>query len=243
MNRSTVTAGGSLNTVENANSIRSIELERLLAPVCCARWIVLHKDSGEPLLLNDLGLTGTFDNSTGVRGWATPIGKNSILGIFPAQSGFVAFYKDDVWNAIIEHRRLDGTAAGGMNDSMAHLAISFVLGPDSAALKRLAPIVADRGNASALMDAWPIDPRQRRAHAREWHRLVTIAVNNLPPDDLNDLQSLDLKALAMGWCPPIGVALNMREFPTGLTRGDNVISLNLETPADYENYFIRRPTK
>ena len=239
MDRSSVAAAGEFNTAENANSARFIEFERMLAPVCCARWVVLHKNSGESFILNDLGATGTFDNITGEHGWAIPIGKDSVLGIFPKKKRSLAHYEEGEWRAVIEHRPLNGSDAKAFNDSMAHLATSFVIGPDQAGLKRLVPIVGDHGDASALMDSWPIGPKVRVAHAREWHRLVSATATNPPPDAVNDLQSVDPRALAMGWCPPVGVVLNMREFPTGLKRVSNVIRLSLEMPANYQDYFFR----
>ena len=167
MNRASVAAGGSINTADNANGARFIEFERLLSPVCCARWVVLHKNTGEPFVLNDLGLTGTVDTITGEHGWATPIGKHSVLGIFPKQKRSVAHYEADAWWAIIENRSLDGIKATGFNDTMAHLATSYVIGSDRSGVERLGSIVGKHSDASALMDSWPIDYKARVAHARD----------------------------------------------------------------------------
>jgi hypothetical protein len=239
MGRPSVAVAGEFNTAENANNARIIEFERMLAPVCCARWVVLHKNSGESFVLNDLGATGTFDKVTGESGWAIPIGKDSVLGIFPKEKRSLAYYQGGEWRAVIEHRPLNGTEAKTFNDSTAHLATSFVIGSDQAELERLAPIVAEHGDASALMDSWPIGYKARLAHAQEWHRLVSATATNPPPDAVNDLQSVDPRILAMGWCPPVGIGLNIREFPTGLKRVGNVIRLSLEIPANYQDYFIR----
>jgi hypothetical protein len=236
MSRPSVAAAGGTNTMENANIGRAIELERLLAPACCARWTVLHKSAGEPFVLNDLGVTVTLDIRTGEHGWAIPIGKNSILGIFPRNSGPVSIYDAGGWQAIIGHGLLNSGETTRFNDFTARGAISFVIGSEPAAVERLAPVLGDQGNVSAIMDSWPFDHRTRLAHAREWHRLMTVAIRNTPPDDLVDLQYVDWKALAMDWYPPAGVILNMREFPSGLTRVGNVIGLNLDMPVNYEEY-------
>lgn len=240
--RPSVLSAGLPNAAEHANIARGVELERLLAPVCCARWVVLHKDAGEPFVLNDLGVTAMVNGRSGEHGWATPIGKNSLLGIFPARRRAVAFYENGAWRAIIEHSWLDGSKAAGYNGFTARHATSFVVAPEPATLERIAPIVADYGDARALMERWPIDPRTLRAHAREWHRLLSVAVNNPSPDDLTDLQRVDLNALAMRWYPPVGVLINMRDFPTGLKRVGNVIWLSLDTPMNYGDYLIRPRT-
>jgi hypothetical protein len=237
--RPSLLASGDINTEENANGARFIELERLLAPVCCARWVVLHKDSGEPFVLNDLNLTGTVDTATGATGWAVPIGQNSVLGIFPKKIRAVARYHSGTWYSIIEHRRLDVAEARGFNDAMARLAPSYVIGSDQKTIERLAPILGVNANVSALMDSWPIDYKTRVAHARDWHRLISATVDNSAPDELGNLQAVEPRALAAGWCPPVGVVINMREFPTGLTRIGNVIRLTLDTPPNFQDYFIR----
>jgi hypothetical protein len=89
------------------------------------------------------------------------------------------------------------------------------------------------------MESWPVDYKTKVAHSRDWHRLITATAGNRTPDDLDDLQAVDPKALAVGWCPPVGIAVNMREFPTGLKRIGNLIRLTLDTPPDYQDYFIR----
>ncbi|SRR6266536_1275469 len=227
------------NTTENANNARIIELQRLLPLVCCARWVVLHKDSGQPFILNDLGLTRTVDAITGDLGWAVPIGRDSVLGIFPKQMRAVARYHAGEWWAITEYRRLDGIQAQGFNDAMARVATSYVIGPDRQVVEHLAPLIGKHGDASGLMDSWPFDHKTRVAHAQDWDRLVSATAGNPAPGDLGDLQTVDPKSLAGGWCPPVGLIVNMREFPTGLKRIGNVIRLTLDTPPDYRDYFIR----
>jgi Protein of unknown function (DUF4238) len=239
MSRPTLVAASDFNTVENANGARFLEFERLLAPVCCARWVVLHKESGERFVLNDLGLTGTVDMTTGESGWAVPIGPDSMLGIFPKQIRAVARYNAGGWWAIIEHRHLNGIEARGFNDAMARLATSYVVGSDRQIVERLAPLVGEHTDVNELMDSWPVDYRTRVAHARDWHRLITATADRRPPSGLDDLQKVDPDALAGGWCPPIGIALNMREFPTGLKLIGNLIWLALYTPANYQDYSIR----
>jgi hypothetical protein len=238
MARPSVKASGKLNTVENSNGARYIELERLLAPVCCARWVVLNKSGGEPFVLNDLGLTGTVDKITGEPGWAIPIGKDTILGIFPKRRRGVALYHEGAWWPLIEHRRVDSLEAQGFNNAMAHLATSYVVGANAAVVERLTPHVGEHADVSALMDAWPFDHRTRLAHAKDWHRLLTATADNLAPDELGDLQAIDPAVLASSWCPPVGVLLNVRQFPTGLSSINNVIRLTLDTPADYEGHIM-----
>jgi tetratricopeptide (TPR) repeat protein len=234
--RPSVAGASTLNTSENANAARFIELERLLAPVCCAQWTVLHKAGGESFVLNDLGLIGTTNLSTGEAGWAVPISKDSVLGIFPEQRRPVAQYRAGKWWALIAHGPLNAMAARGFNDATARFATSYLIGPDPQVAERLAPLIGENSDPRNLMESWPFEGKTLRAHAWDWHRLISATAANLAPDELGDLHNIDIEALAKGWCPPIGIILNMREFPTGLARVGNMIELTMETPLGPEDY-------
>ncbi len=153
MARPSVAAAGEYNTSENANAGRIIELERLLAPICCARWVVLHKDGGEPFVLNDLGLIGTSDPSTGEVGWALPVDRDSVLGVFPKHLRPVVHYHGRKWWAIIEYRLLGAAEARGFNEAAARLATSYVIGPSREVVELLAPLVGKNSNPRALMES------------------------------------------------------------------------------------------
>jgi len=233
-------AAGDLNTADNANVGRVMELERLLAPVCCARWVVTHRLGGDPFVLNDLGLTGTVDASTGDVGWALPISMSSVLGIFPKHARDLALYDAGEWWAAVEHGGRDALGVRPFNESMARRAVSYVIGPTQQIVERLAPLVGEyAGDAANMMESWPFDHKTRLAHAHEWHRLITATDGNPAPDELGDLQAADGSTLAAGWHPPVGIILNMREFPTGLRRIGRVIRLTMEPPQDYQDHFIR----
>ncbi len=65
---------------------------------------------------------------------------------------------------------------------------------------------------------------------------MSATADNSAPDGLGDLQAVDPTALAKGWCPPVMLALNMRDFPTGLRLVGDVIWLTMEAPRNYESY-------
>jgi hypothetical protein len=122
---------------------------------------------------------------------------------------------------------------------MAGFASSWVVGPYRQVVERLVSLIGKHADPSGLMDSWPFDYKARVAHARDWHRLVTATAGNPAPCDLGDLETVDPKSLAAGWCPPVRVSLNMRRhFPTGLKRVGSLIRLTLDTPPDYHDYFI-----
>jgi hypothetical protein len=71
---------------DNTNRARLLELQRLLAPVTCARWVVLHQAGGAPFIVNDLGLMPTRDLGLQQDGFAIPIGARSVVGVFPQRA-------------------------------------------------------------------------------------------------------------------------------------------------------------
>lgn len=240
MARPVVAAFGKGNTVDAANMARIIELERLLAPVCCARWIVAHRKGGEPFVVNDLGMCETEDIVSGALGRVIPISPDAVLGIFPKKASAVAVHCMGKWWRVIEHRVMDISKA--YNDGTARTATSYVIGSDKQVMERLAPLVGQYANASGMMDGfWPYPYQALKAHAWDWHRLVTATGDNCAPDDLGDLQKIDHAKWVAGWSPPLMVPINMREFPTGLRLRRNVIYLTMESPSDYSKYFIRHP--
>jgi len=243
MSRPVMMALGTENTAENANLARILELERLLAPVCRARWVVAHRKGGEPFVINDLGMAATEDRVSSAFGRVIPIGPDTVLGIFPRKAHAVSAYHMGKWWPVIEHRLMDGVAAAGnFNDATAGTATSYVIGSDKQVMERLAPLVGQYANVGVIMDAfWRYPYQALKAHAWDWHRLVTATADNCAPEDLGDLQIIDNAKFGAGWSPPLGFPINMREFPTGLRLRGNVIYLTMESPSEYSKYLIRHP--
>lgn len=215
----------------SANVGRLIEMERLLSPACCARWVVMHKVSGQPYVLNDLGLTGVIDRSTGAMGWSLSVGKHTILSIFPMHSRDVVIYKKGRWWANIQHVQTDASGAQSFSESMACRASSYVIGASHEIVERLASMVGRYADdAASLMEAWPIEPKARPAYSREWYRLVTAIHGDPVPETIGDLREVKLSAITAGWYPLTAIALNVREFPAGLERNGAAIKLTLRSP-------------
>jgi hypothetical protein len=225
---------------DNTNTARLIELQHLLAPVTCARWVVLHQAGQESFIINDLGLMPTRDLGLRQDGFAIPIGRRSVLGIFPQRTRTVALY-DDGWQSIIEHQYLDTPEVAVFNRALAECATEWIAGAERDVIQRSLEHLADEPPDSAvLLERWPFDHRTLVAHDRDWHRLVSATTGDPHPDELPDLQMFDPSCMADGWCPPVVVTLNMTEFPTGLRRVGNSIRLALKRPDNYEAFFVRR---
>lgn len=232
---------GPSNTIDNANLARSMELQRLLAPVVCARWHVMHKRGGEPFVLNDLSLTGTSDTTTGESGWAIPISQMSVLGIFPRRHRVVAQYDSGRWWPVIGHGELASAQAASFNRAMARMATQYVIGPDPNVVERLAPFVAMHPHGERLKDMWPIDGKTRRVHADDWHRLVTATARNASPASLRNLNVIDWSAIQSTWYPTYMFLVNAKPFRTGLRVIGDFIHLTLDVPEDYADHLLTAP--
>jgi hypothetical protein len=236
--RSSVQASD-VSSWDNTNGARSIELHDLLAPVTCARWVVLHQDGREPFIVNDLGLMPTSDLGLQQGGFAIPIGRRSVLGIFPHRTRTVAQY-DEGWQSIVEHRDLAESEAADFNHAMAQCATEWIAGADRGVIQRNAGHLAAAAiDPAMIMERWPFDHQTLRAHDREWHRLVSSTVGDPIPAELPDLQEFDPSCMADGWCPPIVVTVNMRELPTGLRRTPHGgIRLSLDAPENFGDFVL-----
>jgi len=226
-------------TPDNTNVARAIEFQLLLAPVMTARWMVLHSMGGESFAINDLGLTTTFDPSTGEWGWAIPLSRSSVLGIMPKVRRTVAQYQSDAWWAVIEHGPLMGVETRNFNAAAARAASKFVAAADQALAERLRPLVGTQPDLAVIMELWPFDRRTLRSHDREWHRLVSATSDDPDPQEVGDLQLVNTAVIGAGWCPVLTLALNLREFPTGLWRDGKVIGLTMHSLTNYEDFIIK----
>lgn len=231
--------GDEFNTDSNANSARILEFNRLLAPVMCARWVVLRRMGGESFVLNDRGFVVTTDPRSGDVGWACPIGPDTMIGIFPEEVTPLVIRVNGIWFPALERVNLDAAESARFNDAMARTASSEVFGRDKAVIDRLLPAIGSQSEGAERSNGlWPFSHRARVAHDRDWHRLVS-ALHANPRDGALDLQSFDPEALAAGWCPPLIMTLNMREFRTGLFQEDDTVWGVMTEPPDYDEHFVR----
>lgn len=232
-------ADNPLNTPDVGNLARSLELQRLLAPVMAARWLVLHRRGGEPFVINDLGVGAVEDPDTGEWGYALPLSHSSVLAILPKLSRAVAHYCSGSWWAVVEHEPYedpDGTRTA--NNYAARAASEFVAAADLVVAERLRSVVASHSAQSEVLERWPFNSWTRRHHEHEWHRLVGATSNDPAPEAIGDLQVLTFAGLDEGWAPMIHIGANLREMPTGLQRTGNLIRLTMTELANYGDFLI-----
>ncbi|MDQ0242005.1 DUF4238 domain-containing protein [Arthrobacter bambusae] len=216
---------------EQINRARLLDLQRLLAPVTAARWVVLHhRDSARPFIGNELGLAGCVDIHTHERGWVLPLRQDIALMIYPKVRRRVIAAHGREWITLVEHHTYIPEQAEKMNQTIAQAAQEFIYGPTrEALLRRKENFNIPPTPIHVTMGGWPFGVRIRRAHEFDWHRLAGIVTHGLRPgyNEIN-LQDLDLEALEKDWCPMILFPPpQVPNFRSGLSYEDGYLSLEL----------------
>lgn len=239
---------GKLNP-DNTNGSRIIRLQRQLAPVMAARWVVLHNtDPNTPIISNDLGLVLTQDASTGAVGWAIPLDPKTVLGIFPQKIRHIARYAGGTWYANIEHLNPPAAMFKGMSEQMARASKEFIFGTDESSIdanKTHTGIEAEEKMSVIMEGPWAqmFSRKELVAHEAEWQTVAGLANLNLSPAEvLKHEFSLDDLDLQNKWSPPIVLfPTNLTPFPSGVGIRGNDMVLVLELLDDFDGHIIRPP--
>ena len=193
---------------DNTNQARMIELQRLLAPITAAKWMVLTVQGPERLITNDLGFAGFRDGETGESGLAVPIDLKRVLVLVPRKRGAVLALRDGKWAPIIEYRTLSAGNHVELNHVSAEWAHRFFFGSDESTVSAYRkPLDEDRGPVPEPFQLGFISGPLARANEFSWHRLVSYLEK--PPEDQACLTSaeMDWEAVAAGWKPMVIIPL------------------------------------
>jgi hypothetical protein len=234
-------AESDLINTDNTNMSRIIRLQRMLAPVTTARWVVLHSTAAQPVISNDLGLTLTKNLANGEIGWAIPLDKQTILGIFPLKRRSIAYYEHCVWTANIEHLYPDPSMFEGINEQIAKSASEFVFGPTRESVAGVQPSITKSAEDLAIvMEAgWNevFERKEYAAHERDWQYLSAIANLNLNPRNALRYEfkvtDLDIKNK---WFPTLYFMPSDRTLsPSGIEFSTNEMYLNMNLINNFED--------
>jgi uncharacterized protein DUF4238 len=218
---------GGISKQDHINLARLFELQRLLAPVMTARWLVAHTDGTSPLISNDLGYAIYRDPEFEMSGMAVPLNQHAVLCLVPLRSRRILEARGFSWAALIEHRPLDPGNHRGLNDAIALAAQRFMYGATQKAVEpHLQPLSEDRKH--------PPEPGQLGfavgplavVHEFAWHRLVS-SVARAPGDARVARFELDWQAISEDWSPPVYFPANLPEFPPSLRVDGDFIDIEL----------------
>ena len=237
---------------DNTNGSRILRLQRQLAPVMAARWVVLHNvDPGaSPFISNDLGLVGTQNGVTKAVGWAIPLDPQTLLGIFPQKIRAIGRYDSGAWCANIEHLSPPAALLQGMNEMIARTSQEFIFGASKAdveAYQQHTGAEAEDKMPIIMEYAWAetFSYKELAAHAEDWRMVASIANLNLSPDQaLNHNFSWKDLDIENKWVPPIAfLSINTTAFPSGVGFHNNDMLLNLNLLDDFDSHIIHKPER
>ncbi len=217
---------GYVSSSDNTNQARILELQRMLAPILAARWIVLTAQGEGDIVTNDIGFVAYARANTKDLGISIPLDRRHALALVPQRIRQVVRARGGEWYPLIEHGLLDPGSHQELNGIIASSARRFIFGSDESAIRSLldrkkalvrVPEPAELGFISGTLAI---------VHEFAWHRLVS-ALAKPPMSDEPANFDLDWKAVANGWTPPVIFPLNLPEFPSSLSRQGDTISLDL----------------
>lgn len=221
-------------TEDNTNLARIFELQRMLAPITCARWLVLTI-AGEPdLITNDIGFAPFASVSAAERGYSLPLDRRHILMLVPCRRRAVATWDGGHWIPAIEYGGLSPGYQEHALQGLAHYSQRSIFGADEATIARLlpkdpSPPSLPEPGMLGFMQGIP-----NVVHEFLWHRLVAALEKH--PDELGPKGfTLDFGAIKKGWAPPMYFPTDLPQFPVGLRRSGNHITITLFELPQYRN--------
>jgi len=215
--------------IDNTKHARIMEIQRLLAPVLVAQWIVVTFREGEPLITNDRAFVGVDPLGSGL---SIPLGCNHVLQVRPRKSGIIASLRDGVWRPLISAVTTKAADRLSFNNAMAQSARRFLFGPDCKLVKKY--LLSGVRNSPSLepADLGFIAGTHAVIHEFVWHRFVSALHKGIAPKMKGEDFDFFFEGLKRGWVPPLIFPTNLPDFVPGLECKGEVIEATLYDPPD-----------
>jgi tetratricopeptide (TPR) repeat protein len=228
---------GNLVSKENSNRARLIELQRLLASVIAAKWIVVTIHGHGELITNDLGYAPYANLKIGDKGIAIPIDPHHVLAISPQHKRNIIVAKGNKWVPIIQYVDEPPNSHLFLNNVLASAAHRNIFGSNEKTINDLISIKYRKPQViEPFYFGFLADPLAR-AYEFTWHRLVSVLQIN-PTSQENFDFKIDWKNIPNGWYPPVFFPMNLIEFPSTLSKRGKYINIEFYDPKIY--YSISR---
>jgi hypothetical protein len=201
---------------DNTHGGRVIELQRLLGPIACAKWIVAHVADGGKLVTNDVGFMGYINPKTGELGITIPLNSEFLLTLIPRRQGELMLNRNGMWYPIMIYTTRSGRHIN-LNAAMAAGAQRFVFGSDK---KLVANAIAALPNDHVRKPT--IEPAavgfltgtDAAVHAYTWFRLISFLMRS---PNQSDTAPFDIDWSSVGKCWSIVCrSLNRPIYPSAL---------------------------
>jgi hypothetical protein len=216
------------NDRESIDSIRVLELQRILASMMSANWTVCRVNVKVNLLANDIGYIPFKNMNSKQLGIAVPIDPRNILIIEPCTARTIIINYQDQWWPNIRYATIDEGYIDDFNKKIAYFAQRFIVAPNKSLLESYVDV--ERTSDMKLLDPFLIGFMSGiTAVVNEfaWHRLVT-CLEDKPSKWGDCFLNLRYDNINKGWFPGVYLADNLPEFTPNLYRVGDEIKCSFE---------------
>jgi hypothetical protein len=209
---------------DNVNAARSVEIQRLLGPILAAKWIVCKAPEKNAFITTDLAYAFSKDPD-GQLGISIPLDGQHVLQLIPRRHGNVAIATENKCYPMLEHRTLRRDNYSQLNEALSHTSRRFIFGSSLSCVQRYLRNARKDPLLLEPTDVGFISGALARIHEFTWHRFVS-AVSKHPASAEIEKFEFDWQAIAAAWKPPaVLFPTNLPEFPPGLRRNGQIISV------------------
>ncbi len=219
---------------DNTGNARVLEMQRLLAPILAAHWIVCSVKGEGDLITNDAGFVGFQASQIGAYGIAIPLGRHHVLQLFPSMDRKIAVACEGKWQPVITYRDLRTGNHIELNETMTKGAARYVYGPTKAAVGSfLSAHKSTEGKSPEPGMMGFIGGEMARRNEFSWHWLVSILSKSVNDRDVW-LSGIDWEAVAAQGKGTVVFPLNLPKGIAGLTKVGSSIFIDLQAAAQGE---------
>lgn len=208
---------------EKPDNSRIFELQRILASVMAANWILCKVLGQKEVIMNDIGYVPYRNDKTNQLGFSIPIDPKTILIIEPCMSRLIMINRFNCWWPNITFGSMDEDFIDSLNMTIASYAQRFIIGATKSQLEFY--VDSQRDINKALLEPYSIGFMSGvtgLVNEFAWHRLVTCIED--PPNEWGD-GFLDLRYdnINKGWFPGVVLPTNLPVFiPLLVRKGDEI---------------------
>lgn len=235
-------AVGSSAPSNNSNMGRLFELQRLLAPVTAAQWLVGQRLGDPPIATNDVGFTYWKDASDGSIGFAIPLTPDHVLGIRPRRECVVLRWRRDSWYGQVLRKNLVWGEHDALNLATAAAANRYVFASEQKVLSNLLErLQAFRSQALIEpVDVFGLPTHLGAFYALIWHRLISVLPRSPQRGEIGEF-SIHVPALGKDRVLPLLIPSNPCPVTGGLTWRRESILLSLEDDEAVASWYAQHP--
>ena len=214
---------------DNTNMARIMELQRLLAPILTAKWLVLQIHGDGEVLLNDLGFAGFVSPGAAEAGFSIPLNRDHVLMVIPQRDRIVASASGNTWLPSIAYSDLDRNNHLQMNDVLAQVAQRFVFGASEEIVRQHLVRSDTVLPVPEVEEMGFIGSRLMRVHEFTWYRLVSV-LDKHPLSEHSWSFELDFPAIVSGWAPMPVLPVLGPYYPSAVSRRGGQLRVTLYDP-------------